>query len=538
MLANHLWQSTICALLAAALGLTLRRNRAGVRYWLWMAASLKFLVPFDLLTALARQTPAQAAPVLPSPALVIAVEGAAQPFTTGAIAVPATQSSLWMPALLLLWALGFVAVIGCWIRRWRGARSTPTLEPGVFGILQPSLFLPAGIEDRLTADQMRAILAHEMCQIRRRDNLFAAIHMGVQAIFWFHPLVWFIGARLIEERERACDEEVLRQGNDPEAYAAGILEVCKLYLESRLPCIAGVTGSDLRRRVEEIMTRRISMRLTAGRKALLAAAAALVVAIPLLIGTSHAQGDAPRFDVASVKPAPPGTFGVRMQFTPGGGARIQNATLQNIIMMAFNIERFQLSGGPAWISSEQFEIEAKGPAENDGEQGSLTAEDRALAQRRLQTLLADRFGLVVRRDSKDAPVYALTVAKNGHKMKESSQGFDGINGAPGQLKAEKADMALLSRILSMSVGRPVIDRTALKETFTFDLKWSPESGGGGLEKSGPAGIKADSVAASLPEAGGASIFTAIQEQLGLRLEASKAPVESIVIERIERPSAN
>ena len=115
-----------------------------------------------------------------------------------------------------------------------------------------------------------------MCHIRRRDNLAAALHMFVEAIFWFHPLVWWIGSRLIDERERACDEEVLRLGSEPQVYAEGILNVCKFYLESPLPCASGVTGSDLKKRIEAIMTNRIAHRLTTARKVLLASAAIAV----------------------------------------------------------------------------------------------------------------------------------------------------------------------------------------------------------------------------------------------------------------------
>jgi bla regulator protein BlaR1 len=108
------------------------------------------------------------------------------------------------------------------------------LEPGVVGLLRPILLLPAGIVERLTTRQMEAVLAHEFCHVRRRDNLTAAMHMLVEAIFWFHPLVWWIGARLVVERERACDEDVLRLGSEPHVYAEAILNVCKHYLESPL----------------------------------------------------------------------------------------------------------------------------------------------------------------------------------------------------------------------------------------------------------------------------------------------------------------
>ena len=98
------------------------------------------------------------------------------------------------------------------------------------GIFRPTLLLPQGIESHLTPLQLEAVLQHEMAHIHRRDNLTGLIHRAVEVLFWFHPLVWWIGARLVEARERACDEAVLRSGIEPEAYGEGILKICELYL--------------------------------------------------------------------------------------------------------------------------------------------------------------------------------------------------------------------------------------------------------------------------------------------------------------------
>src|SRR5262249_17254384 len=150
--------------------------------------------------------------------------------------------------------------------------SPAMLEPGVFGILRPVLLLPEGIAEHLAPAHLQAILAHELCHIRRRDNLAAAMHMAVEAVFWFHPLVWWLGARIIEERERACDEEVLELGNRPEIYAESILKTCQFYLESPLTCMSGIAGSDLKKRVSRIMTQRFTNPLSVGRKLLLGVA--------------------------------------------------------------------------------------------------------------------------------------------------------------------------------------------------------------------------------------------------------------------------
>ena len=145
-----------------------------------------------------------------------------------------------------------------------------------------------------------------------RDNLTFALHMITQAVFWFHPLTWWIGARLIEERERACDEAVLEAGGEAEVYAEGILNVCKFYVESPLACAAGVSGSDLKHRITRIMSSPMTHRLNLTRKLLLGVAGFAAVALPLSLGlvrTALAEERAedsaaklPKFEVASIKP--------------------------------------------------------------------------------------------------------------------------------------------------------------------------------------------------------------------------------------------
>ena len=140
------------------------------------------------------------------------------------------------------------------------------------------------------------------------------MQMSVEAVFWFHPLTWWIGKQIFQERERACDEEVVKLGNEPRVYARGILKVCELYLESPVACVAGVSGSNLRMRIEAILNDKVAKNLNGGTKALLAAAGLFAVALPLVIGlldgvTLRAQTVSPtlRFEVASVKLAAPGS---------------------------------------------------------------------------------------------------------------------------------------------------------------------------------------------------------------------------------------
>ena len=234
-IANHLIQSTFFASLAGLLTLAFRKNRAQIRYALWLSASVKFLIPFSLLIAAGSHFGARTTVVIAAPALSSLNEQLAEPVTTS---IPLAESANRLPAALAaVWIIGFALVVTNWCRRWRnlraairgaGAFALPNIEaltspafpePGVYGIFKPILLLPTGITDQLTPAQLKSILDHELCHIRRRDNLATAIHMAVEAIFWFHPLVWWLGARLMEERERACDEEVLRHGNKPQTYA-------------------------------------------------------------------------------------------------------------------------------------------------------------------------------------------------------------------------------------------------------------------------------------------------------------------------------
>ena len=138
------------------------------------------------------------------------------------------------------------------------------------------------------------MLEHELAHWRRRDNLTAAVHMLVEAVFWFHPLVWWIGARLVEERERACDEAVVRAGHDGRTYAEGILNVCERYVASALKCAAGISGADLKQRVVEIARNRVMSELPMQKKILLGTFALATLLVPIIFGAAAQSVDEPR----------------------------------------------------------------------------------------------------------------------------------------------------------------------------------------------------------------------------------------------------
>ena len=328
-LGDHLWQSTLVAAAAAALCLLLRGYGAHVRHAIAAVASLKFLMPFALLAAIGGWLPWPAPRVEPAPAAapVSAMRALGQPFSApsaatlpAATAAPAgtTAAALLPLGLLVVWAAGSVVAL---VRRAVAARharaavrcarpietgrvadafarisardgargvalrSSPLcVSPCVAGLVRPVLLWPDGVDRQLTDAQLDAIVAHELAHVRRRDNVAAAAHAVVEILFWFHPLVWWIGARLTEERERACDEAVLQSGAAPDVYADGLLKVCECSLGAPAVGVAGIDGSTLTHRIEAIMTPHTPHSLGRLRRALLVAAVVGLAAGPVAAG--------------------------------------------------------------------------------------------------------------------------------------------------------------------------------------------------------------------------------------------------------------
>jgi uncharacterized protein (TIGR03435 family) len=441
--------------------------------------------------------------------------------------------------------------------------SQASLEPGIFGISRPVLVWPYGISERLEDAHLEAIIAHELWHVRRRDNLAAAIHMVVEAIFWFHPLVWWMGARLLEERERACDEEVLELGSDRQVYAESILKTCEFCVGSPLACVSGVTGADLKKRIVHIMTEGVGCKLDFSRKLLLSAAGLLVVAIPVVFGLLHATqsraqsqspnvvATSPVYEVASIKPNKSGDNRSRIMFSPDG-LSATGGTLQMLIMSAYEISPHQISGAPSWLDSERYDIEAKMDSSTADELRKMSEDERKVArQHMLQALLADRLKLTIHRESKELPVYVLVVAKDGPKFQEAKPGdtySNGVKGPDGHagagmmfggngtLTGQGVPLVNLVRFLTRVLGRSVIDKTGLTSKYDFTLKWTEERQAPMFK--GTEGSQPGTGGISAPESSGPSIFTAVQEQLGLKLESGKGPVDILIIDHVEKPSEN
>jgi bla regulator protein blaR1 len=589
VLGDHLWQSTVCAVVAALLTLTLRRNQARVRYWLWLAASIKFLVPFSVLVALGNRF-AWRHISNAGGALYVAIEQVGQPFTQAAPAVvqsaPAPTLARMLPLLLIaagVWLCGFLIVLGIWAARWLRIRaaaakavlrregreidalrrllasgmtsdeidillSRASLEPGIFGIVHPVLLWPEGISEKLDDVHLEAVIAHELCHVRRCDNLAAAIHMLVEAAFWFHPLVWWIGSRLIDERERACDEEVLQLGGERHLYAESILKICEFCLSSPLTCVSGVTGADLKKRMVHIMTDRIVYKLNFSRKLLLWTTACLAIALPIAIGLLNATPSraesqlptAPKFVSVSIKPHPSEGNGFvmsKMMMSPiNGDFTANNVSPHSLLQLAYHVQETQLAGEPEWFKSTTYDIDAKVDQSEVDEMHKLSEDQRNLVnQHMLQQFLADYFKVTLHQESRDLPVYELLIAEGGPKLQKADKhGF--MRMGVGELSSQGTPVTLLTAQLSQRLGRTVVDRTGLDGDYAFNLHWTPDAEEQARIRS--AGLPPELMKAGQPAASGPPLLTAVEEQLGLKLQPQTERVQVLVIDNAEQPSPN
>ncbi len=277
------------------------------------------------------------------------------------------------------------------------------------------------------------------------------------------------------------------------------------------------------------MSRLSALKLDLRRKALLAVAGVIAMGVPVVLGQANAlqnkaqveSGDV-SFEVATIKPSPP-TDSADGMVTNGRRFKILRGRVAFLMSFAYDIQPRQIVNAPGWLSEDKFDIEALMP------EGSNYEQLKGMVRR----LLAERFGLKFHRERKEMPVYALTVAKGGAKLTASKprEGANFAGRGMGHLTVLYGDMAGFARWFNGGVlDRPVVDETGLAGTFDFTLNWMPDNsqyyGMGGM-------MPPPADGSVLP-----SLFTAMQEQLGLRLEPTKANVDVLVIDHVERPSEN
>ena len=274
-----------------------------------------------------------------------------------------------------------------------------------------------------------------------------------------------------------------------------------------------------------------------------------LIATVLAFG-QNAQTPAPAFDVASIKPAAPGQRGRFIRSMPGGHVNVTNMPLKDLIQMAYKIQPFQITGGPPGLDSDAWDINAKPDSDPGPNQMPLM----------LQGLLADRFGLKFHRETRDMQIYVLVAANEKGKPTpglalakeggctvpdpskpppppEPGKGptlfcggmFMGLN----QMHAQAVPLANLIPMLSRTLGRTVIDKTGITAKYDINLEWTPDPGQNEPDAIAPPGVPPPTF-----DPNGPSIYTALQEQLGLKLESQKGAVEVFVIDHAEKPAEN
>ncbi len=243
--------------------------------------------------------------------------------------------------------------------------------------------------------------------------------------------------------------------------------------------------------------------------------AASVFFLPLLV---YAQAPKAIFEAASIKPSDPSSAGYSWNTYPGR-LTVQNLSLKNLIMLAWDVKSYQIAGGPKWLDGDRFDVVAKmDESEANAARGK---EADARIRMALQALLTDRFQLRIHADSKPLSAYSLVAARSGFRLRpvEKVHGRSSSWGR-GQLTAKESSIAEFASALSNQMDRPVVDHTGIDGIYDFTLKWSP-------------GEDPDA-----EDSAGASLFTVIQETLGLKLEGKKIPVPMIAVESAEKPDAN
>jgi bla regulator protein BlaR1 len=423
---DHLWQSTLFCVAVWWVTLALRANGAAVRHALWMIASAKFLIPFSALyligAAAGLPTPVESQPDFFVETMGQTLAAAAPVVSPATDLRAAPDVSAAAIAIFVLWFAGAAFVASRWFAGWhtarmliRAARPAPgsppdarvteaDIEPSVARVIDPVVLLPAALLRRLEPAQLNAVLAHEYEHIARNDVLKEHLHRLVATLFWFHPLVWWIGRRLVDERERACDEGVLARGYDAGDYAAGILAVCRhcRAANSRLVyATSGALAGDLTARIRHILGSTPPVAVGLLKALALAACTMGAATVPLFAGAL--DGDAHRRTVAAMHAAQLRDAIVYVSVSTDSRARrslaarehevaIRNISLRQLVALAYDVAPSQVTGGGVWLDQPRydFRIEVAGGVSQPDDLEPLAL--RGLVNK----LLSSRFDLEIR----------------------------------------------------------------------------------------------------------------------------------------------
>ncbi|HLJ17191.1 MAG TPA: M56 and DUF3738 domain-containing protein [Bryobacteraceae bacterium] len=436
--------------------------------------------------------------------------------------------------------------------------------PAVVGWLRPVVLVPVGALGGLPAGTLEALLLHELAHIRRHDSLVNILQSVAEALLFYHPAVWWVSGQIRAEREMCCDDVAVAVSGDVLTYARALAQLESYRPAHHGPAIAANGGSLADRIARLLGQSRPAVRTGLG-PGVVAIAILLMAAAYGLFGQTHAS---PAFQVASIKPNPshwsePTHHPMGVAYQPGGRLKATNASLMLLIQFAYAphdnpmqghslpLLASQVVGGPSWIKSPGYDIEAKPDGYTNPKQ----------TWRMLQTLLADRFKLALHRETRELPVYDLIAAKNGPKLPAAKEAgcvsfppgttprhvpgkvdcgyvtgpFSGYEPGLLQLEGSKVHVADLIKELAFILNRPVLDKTGFTGEFDLKLSFTPDDALMRLPGFGPgdAGGSRAATDSNLP-----NIFSALEEELGLKLVPAKGPVEVLIIDHVERPTPN
>jgi uncharacterized protein (TIGR03435 family) len=557
-LLNSLWQSGVVAALVWLALKFARRINAATRYIIWwIVLASVLLLP---LAELPRQPwRAQSAPVVaPRPTginylktpMLIAPDAIVTFREEPSVRWPVLILGLW--AALLLYRLGQICKSYLYLRGIKrrarismlplpaAPRSVALLlsddieSPIAVGFLRPAIVLPASLPDRLSQVEMDHVLLHEAAHIARWDDWTNLLARLLSTVLALHPVAQWILWQIAREREMACDDWAVARIGAARPYAESLAHMCELQWSHRKELLAtGVLGwgSRVSIRIEILLRRGREFSPRASRSRVVASAAILLAFLAAALVSPRCIGFAqrPEFEVASVKR---NTTNGEMDFVPrrsGDRVIIHNNQVGNVILYAYRVPIYQVEGNldlpDGW---NWYDIEARAPESSTDDQIRIM----------LQALLEDRFKLKVHRETREMAAYKLVIAKNGPKLKPAVPGFRptvdgiampfregfcaGVLGRDGRhLIGEGATVAQVINWLPGNLEGPVVDGTGgIDGKFDFDVRFIREN------KPAPDGEP------------GPDLPTALQEELGLKLERSKAPIEVLVIDHLEKPSGN
>jgi uncharacterized protein (TIGR03435 family) len=444
-------------------------------------------------------------------------------------------------------------------RPLRVVTSTGADGPSVLGWLKPVILLPPAIVTGLTRGQLEAVLAHELAHVKRHDYAVNMLQIVVETVFFYHPATWWISNHIRIEREACCDTLAVECCGNATDYARALITIAEQQLARPRLALASTGGAlvDRVQRLLDLPAHECRPSGWSGVAALCLALACVGLNVNWVRVLAQSDAELPRFEVTSVKANHLEDGHVSVSFR-GGRYSATGVTLALLIRLAYDVQEDQIAGGPSWLNREHFDVlatDGAAPAERAAPQPGRPTRRQLM----LRALLADRFKLAVHTEVRDRPVFALVLARRDGKLgpglvradvdcgaieaARRSQGNDapkesparlencGRSMAPGVILARGQTMPEVAAAFAqlsntgMSLNRPVVDRTGLSGNFDVNLRFTPEHIPDASDGPFP-----------LPDPGGPSLFTAVQEQSGLKLESQRGPVDVLVIDQAEKPT--